>query len=85
MNLPVIFDKKSVAIKVEANKKYFWCSCGLSEKQPFCDGKHREHKNDDGSIMKPIIFESDEEKTIYFCNCKYSKNKPLCDGSHSKL
>lgn len=59
--------------------KYAWCSCGLSQKQPYCDGAHK------GSGMVPIKVEIEEKKTVAWCGCKHSKNGAFCDGSHSKL
>lgn len=61
---------------LEKDKAYFWCTCGLSSKQPFCDGAHK------GSGMKSLSFTSQEETTAYLCNCKLTKNPPYCDGSH---
>jgi len=66
-------------VDVVAGKPYFWCSCGISKKQPFCDGSHK------GSNFKPVQYISDEHKTISFCGCKQSKNGGICDGSHKKL
>lgn len=84
--LPKIAAKHPFKIDVEAGKKYFWCSCGASQNQPFCDGSHKAFKNADGtSIMKSVTYEADETKTIYFCGCKYSKNGIFCDGTHNNL
>ena len=76
--LPHIVQKAPFKIDVEAGKKYYWCSCGLSKTQPFCDGSHK------GTGLKSVIFEAEESKTIYFCGCKYSKKGSLCDGSHNQ-
>ncbi|HLD76595.1 MAG TPA: CDGSH iron-sulfur domain-containing protein [Rickettsiales bacterium] len=85
-NLPKIAGKAPIKVAVEAGKKYFWCSCGFSLKQPFCDGAHKNYKGADGlPLMKPVIYESTENKTVYFCVCKHSKNGVFCDGTHSKL
>jgi CDGSH-type Zn-finger protein len=65
--------------KVEAGKKYWWCACGLSAKQPFCDGSHK------GTEFAPIEFKATESRKIIFCGCKQTKNAPLCDGSHKSL
>ena len=78
-NLPKIAANQPYKIEVKAGQKYFWCSCGLSNKQPFCDGAHK------GSGMKSVVFEASEDKEIYFCGCKQSKNGMFCDGSHSQL
>lgn len=86
IKLPVIAANHSFAVEVEAGKKYAWCSCGLSQKQPFCDGAHKAHKNADGtSVMKSIPYEATESKIVYFCGCKQSKNGVLCDKTHSSL
>jgi len=66
-------------VEVEAGRKYFWCACGRSSKQPFCDGSHKEVG------LSPVVFEADESETIFFCGCKQSKNAPRCDGTHGKL
>jgi len=66
-------------MKVEKGKTYFWCACGLTAKQPFCDGSHKK----DGK-SKPVKYKSQETKEVYFCVCKKTQHTPLCDGSHSK-
>jgi len=79
-------NNKPFAVEVEEGKSYFWCSCGFSKKQPFCDSSHKEYKNEDGHLLyKPLLFKSNKKETILFCGCKNSKTKPICDGSHSKL
>ncbi|MSP33829.1 MAG: CDGSH iron-sulfur domain-containing protein [Rickettsiales bacterium] len=84
--LPRIAAKAPFKVNVEAGKKYFWCSCGLSQNQPFCDGSHKAHKNADGtSVMKSVVYEATESKQVYFCGCKHSKNGVLCDGAHNSL
>ncbi len=59
--------------------RYVWCACGLSQKQPFCDGSHS------STNMKPMFVEITEEKKVAWCGCKTSGTKPFCDGSHKKL
>ena len=80
MENPVTPQKSPYKIKAEKDKTYFWCSCGLSQKQPFCDGTHKKDK-----IFKSVrcVFSSDE--VIFFCGCKKTKRPPYCDGSHAKL
>tara|TARA_Y200000002_G_C22517813_1_gene594183 strand:- start:376 stop:612 length:237 start_codon:yes stop_codon:yes gene_type:complete len=68
----------AIAVEVEEGKSYFWCSCGKSSKQPFCDGSHK------GSEFKPVLFKADETKKMFFCTCKQSNNQPFCDGSHNR-
>lgn len=79
MHKPDIAAKSPFAVAVEAGKDYFWCSCGKSKGQPFCDGSHK------GSPFSPVKFTASETTTVYFCGCKHSKNGPLCDGSHKLL
>ncbi len=78
-SLPFVPQKGSYKIEVEAGKSYWWCACGQSSTQPFCDGKHK------GSGFAPIKFEADETKIVSFCGCKGSGKAPLCDGSHKNL
>ncbi|XP_066251533.1 CDGSH iron-sulfur domain-containing protein 3, mitochondrial isoform X1 [Euwallacea similis] len=76
----VVYDKKPIRIFLEAGKKYSWCLCGRSHKQPFCDGTH---KNDQLKILqKPIRFAVEESKEYWLCNCKHTVNRPFCDGTH---
>jgi CDGSH iron-sulfur domain-containing protein 3 len=67
------------AVEVEAGKTYYWCSCGKSKGQPFCDGSHS------GSEFSPVAYQAEQTKTVYFCGCKQTANSVLCDGSHSQL
>jgi CDGSH iron-sulfur domain-containing protein 3 len=67
------------AVEVEAGKIYYWCSCGKSKGQPFCDGSHS------GSEFSPVAYQAEQTKTVYFCGCKQTANSVLCDGSHSQL
>ncbi len=71
--------KSPYAVEVEAGKSYFWCVCGQSSKQPFCDGSHK------GSGFSPVKWEASESRTVYFCGCKHSASQPLCDGTHKQL
>ena len=68
----------AIVVEVEKNKSYFWCSCGLSSKQPFCDGSHK------NTEFSPVKFIADETKKMFFCSCKQTNNQPFCDGSHNK-
>jgi len=79
MTTPTIAQKSPYAVEVEAGKSYWWCACGQSKRQPFCDGSHK------GSAFSPTEFKADASKTVYFCGCKHSANSPLCDGSHNRI
>lgn len=76
---PVIAKRNPYLVELEANKKYFWCACGKSAKQPFCDGSHK------GTEFKPLAFEVPESKKYALCGCKHTKNPAFCDGTHTKL
>jgi CDGSH-type Zn-finger protein len=71
--------KAPIGIDVEAGKSYWWCSCGKSANQPFCDGSHK------GSEFSPVKFEATESRKVWFCACKQTAQQPLCDGSHKKI
>jgi len=71
--------KSPCAVKVESGKTYYWCSCGASQSQPFCDGSHK------GTDFNPLPYKAEKEETVYFCGCKHSGKGMLCDGTHSKL
>jgi CDGSH-type Zn-finger protein len=79
MNQPIIAQKGPFPVEVEAGKDYYWCACGKSRKQPFCDGSHKD------SGMAPVKYTADKSGTVYFCGCKHSNNGVLCDGAHSRL
>lgn len=59
--------------------EYYWCACGKSKNQPFCDGSHQ------GSSFSPVAFKIDTQKDVFLCQCKQSSNRPFCDGSHKSL
>jgi CDGSH-type Zn-finger protein len=79
MTEPVITQKAPFGVEVEAGKSYYWCACGKSATQPFCDGSHK------GSGISPMKYEATETKKVYFCGCRHSHNLPLCDGTHKSL
>ncbi len=79
MSDPVIAQKEPIAIEVEAGKSYWWCACGQSKNQPFCDGSHK------GSDFVPMEFKAEKDGKAFFCGCKRTDNSPLCDGTHAKL
>ena len=78
MKEPKVAQKSPYVLDVEPGK-YAWCACGLSSKQPFCDGSHK------GTEFTPNIEEITESKKVAWCGCKNSKNGSFCDGTHAKL
>ena len=77
--------KSPEGVVIEKGKTYYWCTCGLSKKQPFCDGSHKEGNKKDGTDFKPMAYVAEETMTKWFCNCKQTKTAPFCDGSHNSL
>ena len=76
---PVVAQKSPFSADVEAGKFYWWCACGQSKRQPFCDGSHK------GGAFTPVEYKAGETKTVWFCGCKQTHAAPLCDGSHNAL
>ncbi len=76
---PVIAQKAPHPVEVEAGKSYWWCTCGQSSKQPFCDGSHK------GGAFSPMKYTAEKDGKLWFCGCKATAKAPLCDGAHSKL
>ncbi|MDO8334297.1 MAG: CDGSH iron-sulfur domain-containing protein [Nitrosomonas sp.] len=68
-----------IEVKLEAGKDYYWCTCGRSKSQPFCDGSHK------NTEFTPKKFSIAETKTAWLCTCKKTNNAPYCDGTHRKL
>lgn len=79
LTTPIIAQKSPDPVEVEEGKTYFWCACGRSSKQPFCDGRHKV------TSITPIKYTAEASKRAFFCGCKHSSNAPLSDGTHSKL
>jgi CDGSH-type Zn-finger protein/mannose-6-phosphate isomerase-like protein (cupin superfamily) len=76
---PVIANRKGYYYEVKAGRRYFWCSCGLSQSQPFCDGSHK------GTRFQPVLFKAEKDEDVIFCGCKQTGTAPFCDGAHSNL
>ena len=76
---PNVAQKAPFKVDVVAGKAYFWCACGQSKNQPFCDGSHK------GSTFSPMKYDATESKTVFFCGCKHTHGQPFCDGSHKAL
>jgi CDGSH-type Zn-finger protein len=79
MSEPEIGGRAPIPVEVEAGKSYWWCACGRSKTQPFCDGSHKV------TSFTPIEFKAAKSAKVFFCTCKRSAKKPPCDGSHKKL
>jgi len=75
----IIAAKQPAKVTLETDKKYAWCACGRSEKQPFCDGTHK------STELRPKLFEVEKAGESWLCQCKQTKNPPYCDGTHRTL
>ena len=76
---PRIAQKSPFGFEVEEGKSYFWCACGKSANQPFCDGSHADTE------FLPVKFKATESKKLFFCGCKHTHTRPFCDGTHNTL
>ena len=74
-----IAGREPIGVDVEAGKEYWWCACGKSKNQPFCDGSHK------GSPFTPVQWTAPESKEVWFCACKQTSTQPLCSGAHQAL
>ena len=78
MTEPTVAQKSPYAVEL-APGDYWWCACGQSKRQPFCDELHK------GSGIDPMKFTVTEAQRVWLCGCKRSAGKPFCDGSHSGI
>lgn len=76
---PHIAQKAPYKVELKAGEQYWWCACGLSKNQPFCDGSHKPTE------FRPLQYKAEETKDAWLCGCKQSAGKPFCDGTHKKL
>lgn len=79
MDLPKIAGTTPIKVSLIEGNTYAWCTCGLSDKQPYCDGSHK------GSDFSPLVFQASETKDFHLCTCKKTQNPGFCDGSHKSL
>lgn len=77
--VPIIAQKAPYPVELEAGKTYFWCACGRSQNQPFCDGSHK------ATGLSPVRFTAEADRKAFLCGCKQSARSPFCDGSHKSL
>lgn len=76
---PVIAQKGPYQVDLEEGKEYYYCRCGRSKSQPFCDGSH------EGTGLEPMCFVAESSGTFNLCGCKATDDEPYCDGSHNVL
>ena len=76
---PVIAQKSPYPIEVEDGKSYYWCQCGQSIKQPFCDGSHK------GTSFSPALYKAAKTKKMFFCGYKSTSNQSFYDGTHNRI
>ena len=79
MDKPEVAQTGPYGVDVEAGKRYFWCACGRSKKQPFCDGSHAT------TAFRPVAYTAETSRQIWFCGCKATGRQPVCDGTHNRL
>ena len=78
-NVRVKSKKGPYAVDLTAGQTIYFCDCGRSKNQPYCDGGHQ------GTEFTPMTFTAQETKTYYLCGCKHAGIKPLCDGTHNNI
>ncbi|AHF07245.1 CDGSH iron-sulfur domain-containing protein [Desulfitobacterium metallireducens] len=79
MDEPVVAGKSPIPVELKKGETYYYCTCGKSDNQPFCNGAHQD------TSFTPMAFTAEKDETAYLCACKHTKNPPYCDGSHQNL
>ncbi len=79
MTKPHIAARQPQEVELKEGQTYAWCTCGLSSKQPFCDGSHK------AGDFRPKIFKAEMNEKVWLCQCKQAVNAPFCDGTHKTL
>jgi CDGSH-type Zn-finger protein len=75
---PIVAQKTPCRVDLEPGE-YWWCACGRSKSQPFCDGSH------EGTGIAPVRMEITEKSSVYLCGCKFTATPPFCDGAHELI
>lgn len=79
MSKSIIANNKPATIQLEKDNEYYYCSCGRSANQPFCDGSHKD------TDFTPLAFTAEKTGIAWLCTCKQTKTAPYCDGSHNQI
>ena len=79
MKKPIVADNKPAPVELKAGEEYYFCACGRSANQPFCDGSHK------GTDFAPKAFVAEEDGQAFLCQCKQTASPPFCDGTHAKV
>ena len=79
MDKAIVANNQPVMATLEKGKEYYFCTCGKSASQPFCDGSHQ------GTSFSPQAFTAEKDGEVGLCACKQTKNTPFCDGSHQQV
>ncbi len=79
MSNPIVADNKPKRVSLNKNEEYYYCTCGRSAQQPFCDGSHS------GTEFTPKAFTAEQDGDAFLCTCKHTANPPYCDGSHKQF
>ena len=79
MSDPVVAAKEPIAVEVVEGESYWWCACGRTKNQPYCDGSH------EGTGFEPVEYVAPRSRRLMLCQCKRTSRPPICDGSHDAL
>jgi CDGSH-type Zn-finger protein len=79
MSVAIVAQKGPYPVDVVAGRTYWWCACGRSARQPFCDGSHKV------TNLEPVSYKAETSMRLFFCGCKQTGKRPFCDGTHGRL